>query len=184
MSAQLQLSKPHMLVVVGIPGAGKSFFATHFSDLFSAPYVDYDLFYDVAGSKSDELADYMMKQVIKTKQTLVIDGRGMTVLDRGELVKSASKNGYNILFVWVQTEPVTAEQRSTGSKTAKLSADQFVEQFRKFENLKEGEPYLVISGKHTSASQSRAVLKKLAAPHTVSPSEILRRLPYRNLISR
>lgn len=184
MSAQLQLSKPHMLVVVGIPGAGKSFFAAHFSDLFSAPYVDYDLFHDVAGSKSEELADYMLKQMIKTKQTLVIDGRGTTILDRGELVKKAAKSGYNILFVWVQTEPITAEHRSTGLKTSKLSADQFATRFNQFENLKEGEPYLVISGKHTGASQSRAVLKKLATPHPISPSEILRRLPYRNLISR
>lgn len=185
MSAQLQLSKPHMLVVVGIPGSGKSFFASHFSDLFSAPCIDYSLFRSAASpDRADELADNMLRQVMKTKQTLVIDGRGDTLVDRYELIKIAVKNNYNMLFIWVQTEPATAEHRAVSSKTATLSADEFIKRCNEFENLKEGEPYLVISGKHTYASQSRSVLKKLASPRNIALTEILRRLPYRNLKTR
>ena len=36
----LQLDKPHAIVMVGIPGSGKSFFADKFSAMFNAPYVE------------------------------------------------------------------------------------------------------------------------------------------------
>jgi len=35
----LSLSKPHVIVTVGIPGSGKSFFAEHFAATFKAPLI-------------------------------------------------------------------------------------------------------------------------------------------------
>lgn len=174
MSAQLSLAKPHMLIVVGIPGSGKSFFASQFSDMFNAPYVDYGRF------QGDGLGDYMLHELLKTKQTLVIEGRGTTIVDRRDIIKTAVKSGYNVLFVWVQTEPLTAEHRAVKAKTATLTDSQFATQFKQFENLIVGEPYLVISGKHTYPTQARTVLKNLAAPRTTDASQLIRRLPYRS----
>ncbi|MBI3889304.1 hypothetical protein HY312_01855 [Candidatus Saccharibacteria bacterium] len=38
----LNLTKPHLIVVVGIPGAGKTYFGQQFSTTFNAPYLKYD----------------------------------------------------------------------------------------------------------------------------------------------
>ena len=45
----LSLAKPLVLVVIGLPGAGKSFFARQFSETFGAPMVSGDRIRHVLG---------------------------------------------------------------------------------------------------------------------------------------
>jgi len=160
----LQLDKPHILVVVGLPGAGKTFFARQFSATFNAPFVDFNHYRELL--RNDELGNQvtaeLLDQLMLTKQTIVMDNRGNTRAERKELTYFAHKKGYQVLFVWVQTEPVTAEQRAVTSKTATMTRREFEERTHQFEILAKDEVYLVISGKHTYASQARVVLKKLA----------------------
>ena len=160
----LQLSKPYLLVAVGLPGSGKTFFAKQFSDAFNAPYIDYGYYSDVLGKDSvrEEMMDHIYGLLFRTKQTMVIEGRGSTKAERKELSQMAVKNGYKILFVWVQTEPSTAEYRAVFAKaSATMNQKQFDRSVDDFENLGAGEPYMVISGKHTFVSQAKTVLKKL-----------------------
>ncbi len=180
----LQLHKPHVLVVVGLPGAGKTFFATQFSDTFSAPYLDYGHYRQLVGDETtaDKLADDTLTQLLRTKQTIIVEGRGSKHSDRRELVKLAHKSGYDTMFVWVQTEPVTAEQRSVRSKSARMTANEFDQRAAEFEILTRTEPYLVISGKHTYPSQAKIVLKKLVAGRTATSPEITRIVPPRGRI--
>lgn len=162
----LQLSKPHLLVVVGIPGAGKSYFALQFSHTFNAPYVDFGHFrravnnFDI-GTK---LANYSLGQLLKTKQTIVIEGRGATRADRKKLVSASRKYGYDVVYIWVQTDADASERRAVRSKTATIAKEDYDRQVKEFQPLGESEEWVVISGKHTYASQARAVLKKLTMP--------------------
>jgi predicted kinase len=159
----LQLTKPYMLVAVGLPGSGKTFFAKQFSDAFIAPYIDYGYYSSVIGNDkiADEMVNHIYSQLFRTKQTLVIEGFGATKAERRDLIEMAAKNGYGILFVWVQTEPATAEYRAVYAKTATMNQKQFDREVKVFENLVANEPYMVISGKHTFPSQAKTVLKRL-----------------------
>ncbi|HUO61950.1 MAG TPA: AAA family ATPase [Candidatus Bathyarchaeia archaeon] len=166
----LQLSKPHLLVVIGIPGAGKSAFATAFAKMFTAPLIDYAEVLQLAGdgSLAKTFIDYTTRQLLMTQQTIVIDGPGNKAKDRREFVNLALKHGYATVFVWVQTEQATAENRAVHSRTATMTLDQFDEGVLAFENPTKGEPVIVISGKHTYPSQARTVLKRLVAERPVA----------------
>lgn len=177
---------PHIIVVVGLPGAGKTFFGKKFSDTFKSPFIDYNQYRRLAGNKLGEaFAKNALTELMKTKQTIVLEGRGVTYEDRKKLTMAVHKHGYAILFVWVQTEPSTAEYRSVKSKTATLLADDFIKQMGQFEVMKKDEPYLVISGKHTYSTQAKAVLKKLTEPRNYSPPKLASRsVSYRGQLLR
>jgi len=166
----LQLTKPHFIIIVGIPGAGKSFFGSQFSKTFNAPYLNFS---DLQSTFGDELAlkawDYTLDQLCLTKQTIILEGPGNTRNERRTLSAFAKSKGYQALFVWVQTEPVTAQYRATkgvpgNSQISLLTQDEFIDYSNRFEQLTAGEPYMVISGKHTYASQAKHVLKRLVEP--------------------
>lgn len=169
----LRLQKPHLLVVVGIPGSGKTFFASQFADTFSAPYIHYS---DIQGTSdaalSDEdtarLAGILFSELVKTHQTIIIEGPGATKTERLALTREARLAGYETLFVWVQTEPVTAQVRAVqgvrGSTHATITPDAFDQATKRFTPLASTEQFVVISGKHTYATQAKAILKRLVNP--------------------
>lgn len=167
----LQLTKPHLIVIVGIPGSGKSFFAEQFSKTFNAPYVDLRSVRDMLPDDDTALTvwNYTLDLLMQTKQTLIMEGSGATVAERRELTNYAHKKGYQALYIWVQTEPQTAKTRATkGIPRQKnqhlIHESDFNDALQRFEALGASEYYMVISGKHTYASQAKNVLKKLSAP--------------------
>jgi len=164
----LSLSQPHLLITVGIPGSGKSFFAEKFAATFSAPYVKYDSIMKVTGQNiaaSDILAGYMLRELFKTGHTIVFDGHTGTRAERTALKDLATASGYATLFIWVQTDEATAKLRflksgkAKGSRAAGRHYDTLLSTFSP-PNPKE-HPAVVISGKHTYATQVKAVLKNL-----------------------
>ncbi len=160
----LQLNKPHLLVMVGIPGSGKTAFASQFAATFNAPFVNYAEILGLVGGDLElayRVADHLIDQLMRAKQTIIIDGPGEKQVDRREIIKLARHHGYTSLFIWVQTEPATAEYRATGQKGAAMSKEEYDQRVAGFDFLTAVEPVLVISGKHTYASQARMVLKKL-----------------------
>lgn len=174
----LSLTKPHLLVMVGIPGSGKSFFAKHFSDTFKAPWVHLDgiraeLFNEPTFSKDENIivsrvSDYMLDEVFKTQKTILLEGGVDQRTHRTAIEKRARAAGYETLYIWVQTDPATAKVRAT-KKTrqqpvAKLSSEQFDAFSKRFTPLAPSDKQIVISGKHTFASQIKIVLKKLVEP--------------------
>lgn len=164
----LNLTKPHLIVVVGIPGAGKTFFGHQFSTTFNAPYLKYDELFEFSNDESiiQNIWDYTLDKLAQTKQTLLLEGPGATKAERRELSELARAYGYQTLYIWVQTEPSTAQVRATkGVGRVKplypLSQREFEDRAAQFEALGAGEHYMVISGKHTYASQAKNVLQKL-----------------------
>jgi predicted kinase len=171
----LSLALPHLIVMVGIPGSGKSFFAEHFASTFNAPYVSFsELSYEIFGQNSPDTAvtakvsNYVLGQLLKTGQTVVYEGPTEIKSVRIALVKIAKDNGYNPLLVWVQTESAAAKIRATKKQTGKtcLNDEQFDTILRRFTPPSSTEKAIVISGKHTYASQLRIVLKRLSMSRT------------------
>lgn len=170
----LELKKPHLIVAVGLPGAGKTFFAKQFADTFGAPYVDYVYYHDLLNSieLGDTVATELLGQLFRTRSTLVIEGRGETKEDRAILVKLAAAKGYEPLFVWIQTEPQTVRKRAVLAKGAPYSQSEFDSRSEMFDQLDRSEPQVVISGKHTHASQARMVLKRIANPPKAKDTKV------------
>lgn len=173
----LSLSQPHLLVMVGIPGSGKSFFAEKFSEMFHAPYVSYDRVMDVGEGNEESAAKYMtylLHELIKTGHTIVVDGLADTRAQRAEMKHLAAAAGYKPLFIWVQTDVATAKARAlknTKDRGRPLTPHEYDQLAAYFVPLTATEKPVVISGKHTYATQARVVLKHLAAPRGQAPPQ-------------
>lgn len=165
----LQLEKPHAIVMVGIQGSGKTFFASKFADTFNAPYIEQNSLaaHAVDASAIDALVDMMLDEVLKTRHSVVIEVDTATKAQRLRLMKRLREAGYVPLFVWVQVDVETAKQRSL--KTNGISSDEYDTGLKRFSPPANNERALVISGKHTYATQARIVLKKLSAPRAAAP---------------
>lgn len=178
----LSTSRPLVLLVVGVPGAGKSHFARQFASIFQTPIVSYDklqhmLFSEPQFSKEEELLiatimNTQIQELFKTQKTFIIDGAINSRAARMEIERVARKHDYGTLTIWVQTDSDSAQYRVT-SRNKRREGDRFnarmtEEQFKKHAQrinppaLKES--YVVVSGKHTFATQAKVVLKKIVTP--------------------
>lgn len=160
----LSLAKPHVIIMVGLPGSGKSFFAEKFAETFHTPLVSEQKIGQLTSESTAELADLQLTELLKTNQTIIFEGASGMRTDRMALTKKARAAGYESLIVWVQVDPTTAKERSTSTKQASLSPEQFDVLTKRFTPPSSAEKPLVISGKHTYASQAKVVLKKLSSP--------------------
>jgi predicted kinase len=163
--------------MVGIPGSGKSLFAEKFAATFHAPYVKYDTIMTVAGQNSatsDMYAGYMLRELFKTGHTVIFDGPATTRAERAALKDLATSAGYTSLFIWVQTDEATAKSRflkSGKEARRRVSEKEFDTLLGSFvAPIQKEHPTVVISGKHTYATQVKAVLKNLTLTKQIARS--------------
>lgn len=166
----LSLNQPHVIVMVGVPGSGKTFFAEKFAETFHAPYLNRDRINELVNDAAlaDELVMLQFEEFLKTRHTLILEGPTGTRTERAEIVKLARRAGYATLFVWVQTDPTAAKMRSVrpakDSDYQAISSDEYNNRLERFNPPHAIEKPVVISGKHTYATQVRVVLKRLSGP--------------------
>lgn len=167
----LSLSQPHLLIVTGIPGSGKTFFAEKFADTFRAPFVNYEKIMKLCKGdvqSADEIFLYQLDELLKTHQTVLVEGFGETRTDRIELNRKAKSAGYESLIIWVQTDPLTAKDRLTRPSKNRaeqvITSEEYDREFKRFTPPNAAEKSVVVSGKHTYATQAKVVLKKLTTP--------------------
>lgn len=184
----ISLAKPLIIMVVGLPGAGKTFFARQFSETFGAPLISFDRVHfeiskeSLQGGSTYGLAQriiaYEIEEFTKTKRTFIIDGGLSSKTERLAVRKFAAKYGYDTIAVWVQTDVATCQQRAIKRNKAKtddkysqpLTPETFQLLAKKLSPPSVQENYIVISGKHTYSTQVKAVLRKLALPREGQPS--------------
>ena len=169
-------SRPHIIVMVGIPGSGKSFFADRFAETFKSPIISFNKLHQALFSnpKYDQAeytivkqaADYMLDEILKTGKIVVYEGLSNQRNDRSTIVKKVQDYGYDPIFVWVQTESTTAKRRSTKSIDGRppMSEEEFDKKLKQFNPPSANEYAVVISGKHTYNTQLKAVLKSIITP--------------------
>ena len=167
---------------MGYPGAGKSFFARQFSDMFGAPVVSFDritteLFENPTYSIDEHtlvqrIALHMAEELAKTNRTYIVDGGSNSRSDRRIFGELAGKSNYGTLIIWVQTDTETSLLRAAKRNPQKIddiynvsiNDDQFSHLANRLVKPTAQEPVVVISGKHTFPTQAKIVLKKLVAP--------------------
>jgi predicted kinase len=167
----LSLAKPHLIIMVGVPGSGKSFFADKFTDTFHTPIVSREKIISRLGQdikEADAIAHDQLDELLKTQQSIVLDGMCDGRAARGDVIRKAHSAGYETLLVWVQTDPTTAKSRSSrpASDTYNrvFAGETYDKAAKQFTPPTPAEKPIVISGKHTYATQAKVVLKKLSAP--------------------
>lgn len=156
----LRLSQPYAIILVGLPGSGKTFFGQKFAETFNAPHLNASAFAYHTRTLDDayELGDKVLAELTRTKQTIIIETDTGSRVRRTELAKQLREMGYQPLFVWVQVDEPTAYNRSR----KQISDEEYSHRLRSFSPPHQLERPLVISGKHTYASQARVVLNFLA----------------------
>ena len=175
----LNLSNPLVMVVIGLPGSGKSFFAGAFAQTFGAALVSRDkirwtlfahhTYSDNENTMTDQVSDLLITELFRTRKTFVLDGGYDTRVARAELAAEARKAGFKVLTIIVQTDEPTSQRRAanrdarrSGDKYKQsLSAEEFAAQVKAHQPPVIDKNTVVISGKHTYQTQVRTVLKKI-----------------------
>jgi predicted kinase len=176
-----------VIVVVGVPGVGKSFFARRFAETFSAPLVSedkirYTLFSSHTYSKNenvmvDQVSKLIVDELLVNGKTFIMDGGYNSRVSRDNIAHLASQYGFRTLIVWVQTDEPTARRRAQ-NRSIKVAGDQYKQSLTPdqwdslaksftppdIENKEKNS--VVISGKHTYAAQAKTVLKKIVEART------------------
>jgi ATP-dependent protease HslVU (ClpYQ) ATPase subunit len=172
-------ASPHAIIMVGIPGSGKSAFAERFAETFKAPIINesriaYEA--DLDAEQAEAISAAFLNEVLKTQRTFLIETANPTKAKRTRLIATVKKAGYRPLVVWVQTETYEAKRRAlkAAPNGSGLSDTAFDTAVRVFQAPLSLDKATVISGKHTYATQLKVVLKQLAGSrpdiHIAPPS--------------
>lgn len=171
------ISQAHAIMMVGLPGSGKTYFAKQFSEMFSAPFIESE--YIVANSRDkksgDALSKFILSAITKTHQTFIYESDNFSRARRAEFAKWAKANGYKPLFVWVQTDEATCRKRAQKEKY--LDSEAFDTAKHSFTEPNASEKPVVISGKHTYKTQARTVLARLGDSNRPTRQSILQQRP-------
>lgn len=176
----LTLSSPMIITVVGLPGSGKSFFASQFANTFGSAIVSNDrirwtlfseqTYSDSENSIVDQVSDIMIEELLRTKKTFVIDGGYNLSAKRRALRTLAARHGFRMLTIIVQTDEPTTRRRALRRNPdnagdiykQSISADMFEQAKRQYqEPSAESDDVVIISGKHTYNTQAKSVLKRM-----------------------
>lgn len=170
-------------MMLGLPGAGKTFFARQYAAEAGLPLIDierlrHELFEEPGYSPSEDkvvinLADYMIEQFLSAGLSVVIDGMNDTRVRRHSLREMARQYKAHPIVIWVQTDVNTAfnrashrDRRNPYDKYAmELDNDDF-ERRASHVKLPQHEDYIVISGKHVFRNQLNVVRRKVEAMKT------------------
>ena len=181
---QLELTPPLLIITMGLPGSGKSFFGRQFAEQYGLPRISQDVlrfelfekpqFNDDEADIIERIFYYILSQVIVSGQNVVCEGGYLKTKQRKKLLETAKKYGYRTLTVWLQTDLETSMKRaSTRDRRNPDSKYAFEIDKMTFNRIKttlqrpsDKEPFVVISGKHAFKGQCLAVLRKITSMYS------------------
>ncbi len=185
----LTLAHPTLIVMVGVPGAGKSFFARQFAEAhdlacISADRLRFELFNDPRFTPNEQevvmrITNYMTDEFLASGASFILDSTFANArTQRMNIERRARAKGYKTLFIWTQVDDTTAKLRSF-KRNNKKRDDQYnanmpepaFTALAKQLTAPSSEQFVVISGKHTFPAQHKAVLRKLEPSKEESKQE-------------
>lgn len=162
MEGNKQKTKPRALLIFGAPCSGKTTFAENFARKFNLAYYDLDKLMEENGF-SRETVMLVLEQVLKTRQTIIVEGCLGTELERTEIRNLLRSHGYTPALIWVQTDFSTIKLRLKSRFRSVAKAKEFYDHsVSEVEAPTDIEKPIILSGKHTFETQSKHVLLGLA----------------------
>lgn len=155
-------SKSRALMVFGAPCSGKTTFAKKFAKKFGLAYYDLNELVGEHGfSRADAL--FVIELIMRTKQTIILEGGIDTEKERSELRNLIRKNGYEPALIWIQTDVATIRSRmKLRYRSVSKAKQSFDNATAEMEAPTDFEKPIILSGKHTFETQTRHAITGLA----------------------
>lgn len=159
--AEKKTAQSRAMLVFGAPCSGKTTFCEKFAKRFKAPYFDLGtLAHDYGLDR--KMIVFLVEQIAKTGQMLVIEGGLDTEANRNEIRQVLRKAGYVPSLIWIQTDVGTIRSRlKTRFRSVAKAKLEYEEKINVLEAPADFESPIVLSGKHTFETQLRHVLTQL-----------------------
>lgn len=177
--SKVRTKKPILILLYGFPGSGKTYFARNIAENLECAHVHSDrirheLFEEPRFDEHEtqiisHLMDYMTNEFLGAGVSVVYDTNMIRKTSRHKMREMARKRGVQTILVWFQVDAASSFKRLRQRDRRKLD-DKFAieydqEDFRRYASrMQHPEPtedYIVISGKHTFASQKTTFMRKL-----------------------
>ncbi len=177
--AKITPTKPLLVLLYGMSGSGKTFFARQLCDHLQAAHLQADrlrgeLFDKPSFNKQENhivtsLMTYMTGEFLSSGISVVFDMNVPTAAQRRALRNMANKYKAEAVLVWFQVDPDTAyaravnrDRRTADDKFAQvMTPEVFRAQLGKMNNPDATEKFVVVSGKHVFSMQKNAFFREL-----------------------
>lgn len=154
-------TKSRALLVFGAPCSGKTTFAEKFAKKFGLAYYDLGNLLEEGFTWTQILM--ILELILRTRQTIIIEGGLDTEAERIELRNLLRAGGYDPALIWVQTDVATIRMRLKARHRSLSKAKEVYEAaVAGMEAPTELEHPIILSGKHTFETQSKHVITGLA----------------------
>lgn len=153
---------PRALLIFGAPCSGKTTFAEKFARKFRLAYYNLNELAE-RGDFSRSQILLIVEEILKTGQTILIEGCIDTEADRIEMRNLIRSRGYEPALIWVQTDVATIRNRlKMRHRSVSKAKNAYEIAVSELEAPAETEKPIILSGKHTFETQTRHVITGLA----------------------
>ena len=198
---KLQPAKPLLIMLYGMPGSGKTFFARQLREHLNAAHLQGDrirdeLFENPTYTKEENhivasLMTYMTSEFLQAGISVVFDTNAMRLSQRRALRNLAIKAGTQSMLLWIQIDPDSAFKRASHRDRRKqddhyaqeMEPAVFRELLSGMQNPEITEHYLVLSGKHVFNTQKNALVRYLVEKRLVNLDETAHQLGKPGLVN-
>ncbi len=175
----LQLHKPTLIMLYGLPGAGKTFLARQLCEDLSAAHVQGDRIRDEIFEQPrydrqeneivNHLMEYMAREFLSSGISVVYDMNAARASQRRVMRELARKTKAHHVLIWLQidiesafTRAIKRDRRKADDRYAMpLDRTTFEDLMGQMQNPAPTEDFFVVSGKHTYQTQRGAIMKRL-----------------------